>query len=366
MKKILYLLFFGIMLIPMLGKTQTTEAAGSPAAIWTYPLVYNTDEKVNWYFDLEGTLFTKGQDLYLWAWSPSEPDVGNWANSSDFAKLTYVKDMTWRMEITPTQYFKRTVDEIYNSDGFWMRIKDKKGTQQTDVFSIPKPDVGGFAQSETMYAAVPASFTVKTPMSILFNANLTNNKDAFLNATSVHLHAGLNNWEVSMEYHAAQPERSAKTKMVNMGKGIFRIDFTPFEYFEVDDDYPLENITFLAVVKDWANTAPDGILYAANVPIPAAPVFSVFPQKFSKNDILTLVRDNNPKGQQLFYTLKGGSTTLRGEIPGTTDQKRISFNLAKAFKDDNGKKLTITVKDQNDNVIYDKEIPFVEVDRVTK
>lgn len=366
MKKILLLLFFGIMLIPMLGRAQSPEEAGDPTASWSYPAIYNVDEKVSWFFDLEGTKFVQGQDLYLWAWSPSEPDAGNWANSSDFAKLIYVKDMIWRMELTPTAYFKKTVAEIKGSTGFWMRIKDKTGLKQSGVVNMPMPTVNDFVESGKMYAAVPEKFTVKTPMAILFNANLADNKDAFLNAPSVHLHAGLNNWAVLMEYHAGDEARSAKTKMVNMGNGIFRKDIIPSEYFGVEEDFPLENITFLAVVKDWQGTSPDGVLFAANVPIPPSPVFSIFPLKVSKNDILTLTRENNVRNQSLYYTITGGGKTLTGEIPGPTNRKRISFNLGKEFKEDNISKLHVTVKDQNNTSIYDNEVLIIKVDNPTK
>jgi len=99
--------------------------------VGTYPL----DQSVTWTFNLTGSAFTAGEDLYMWAWQPSEPDAGNWLNSSDFAKLTYVSGMTWSKTLTPSSYFSKTVSEI-QSTGFWMLLKDKAGNIETATFSV--------------------------------------------------------------------------------------------------------------------------------------------------------------------------------------------------------------------------------------
>lgn len=369
MKKIIYSLLMNFLLIPFLGKAQ--EQAGTPAEVRTYPVVYNVNEKVNWYFDLDGTTFAKGQDIYLWAWSPSEPDAGNWENSSDFAKLTYVEDMLWKMELTPTTYFNNTIEQIKSSAGFWMRLKDKTGTKQSEVINISLPDISEFLSSGNMYGVIPAKFHVKTPMAILFNANKTNNASDFINAQSIHLHSGMNDWDAKIEYHAWEfgidlPHSTEYTQMVYMGDGIFRKDIIPYQYYGVDEDYTMEKMNFLVVVRDWAGTSPDGEFYAADVPIPPPPAFYFFPLKASKKDILTLTRENNVKGQLLNYTIVGGNKTLAGEMPGTAARKRVLINLGKEFKDMDISKLSVTVKDQNDTMIYDGELPLVKVDNPIK
>lgn len=358
-----------VLLLPL--TSRAADEAGDPASVWTYPVVYNVNEKVNWYFDFDGTTFTKGQDLYLWAWSPSEPDAGNWENSSDFAKLIYVSDMVWRMELTPTGYFHNTVEEIKSSAGFWMRVKDKTGSKQSGVINISVPDISEFINSGNMYGAIPAKFNVKTPMAILFNSNKAANASDFANAQSVHLHSGMNDWDVKIEYHAWEfgidlPQSTEYTQMVNMGNGIFRKDIIPYKYFGVDEDYTMGKINFLAVIRDWAGTSPDGEFYAADVPIPPPPAFYFFPLKVSKKDILTLTRDNNNKGQLLNYTIIGGNKTLTGEMPGAAARKRVLINLGKEFKDMDISKLSVTVKDQNDIVIYNGELPLVTVDKPSK
>jgi hypothetical protein len=108
-----------------------------PVSIISNPLgTYPLDQSVTWTFDLTGSAFNAGEDLYLWIWSPSEPDFGNWTNSSSFAKLSYVSGMVWSMTLTPTSYFSKTVSEIQASAGFWMLLKDKSGNIQTANFSV--------------------------------------------------------------------------------------------------------------------------------------------------------------------------------------------------------------------------------------
>ena len=369
MKKITYLLLLSILTIPYLGRAQ--DQAGTPAKIWTYPVVYNLDEKISWYFDLDGTTFAKGQDLYLWAWSPSEPDAGNWESSSDFAKLTYVEEMLWKIELTPTEYFNNTVAQIKGSAGFWMRLKDKTGSKQSEVLNIPLPDISEFLASDNMYGVVPSKFNVKSPMGILFNANKTNSPADFTNAQSLHLHAGMNDWDTKIEYHAWEfgvdlPQSTEYTQLVDMGNGIYRKDLIPYQYFGVEEDYSMEKINFLVVIRDWSGTSPDGEFYAADVPIPPPPALSFFPLKVSKTDILAITRENNAKGQLLHYTIVGGNKTLTGEIPGAAARKRVFINLGKEFKDMELSKLSVTIKDGNDTVIYNGEIPLVTVDKPTK
>ena len=115
----------------------TAVSTIAPVSIISNPLgTYALDQSVTWTFDLTGSAFAAGEDLYLWIWSPSEPDAGNWSNSSSFAKLTYVNGMVWSMTLTPTTYFSKTVSEIQASAGFWMLLKDKSGNIQTADFSV--------------------------------------------------------------------------------------------------------------------------------------------------------------------------------------------------------------------------------------
>lgn len=93
MKRIIYLIV--AVGLSVCFNTYADEV-GDVAKVWTDPVIYLYDQEVTWYFDLSGTGFSDSDELYMWAWSPSEPDVGNWENGSDFAKLEYIGGMTWK------------------------------------------------------------------------------------------------------------------------------------------------------------------------------------------------------------------------------------------------------------------------------
>jgi hypothetical protein len=356
MKKLFLYILLVLAFAP--AKMFAADEAGAPNATWSYPVVYNMDEKISWYFDLAGTTFEAGQDLYLWAWSPFEPDAGNWENSSEFAKLIYVKDKTWRMELTPTEYFKKTADEIKSSAGFWMRLKDKTGTIQSDVIEFKVPNITDFISSGKTVATVPEKFIVTTPMAILFNANTVAN---FGSVTEVYLHSGANSWTNTIEYHAwetegCEPQSACYTGCVYMGDGIWRKDLIPYEYYLVEEDYPLENIMGLFVAKDWAATIPDFTLYAADVPIPPTPVLSIFPTNVSKLDLLNIKRTDNVKfSTPLTYEITGAGKTITGNFSGNDKEQNLYINIFKEFgnnvtslhiviKDTNGKEISSSVK----------------------
>lgn len=364
MRRLIYLYIACFALIPLKG--LAADPAGAPFEVWTYPVVYNLDEEISWYFDLTGTTFAKGEDVYLWVWSPSEPDAGNFDNSSDFAKLTYVEDMLWRKDIVPTEYFDMSVEAIKGSAGFWMRLKDKTGTKESDVIEIKLPNIDDFLGSGDMYGVFPAKFTVKTPMAILFNANATGNAEAFASAESVHLHSGMNDWSVLQEYQAWLPDVSDKVRAVNMGNGIYRKDLIPYRYFGVDDEFEMENINFLFVGKDWSTTSPDGIFYAADVPIPPPASLYFFPLKISINDILVITRENNAKGQMLSYSITGGSKTINGTLKGNMASQRAFVNIASEFAGMSISKISVKITDQNETVIYEGDTPLEQVDNLKK
>lgn len=336
-----------------------TQEAGDIYKIWTHPVVYNFDEQVSWYFDLSGTTFAEAEDIYIWIWSPSEPDAGNWENSSDFAKLTYVENMVWRFDLTPTTYFGKTPEEIKESAGFWLRLKDKTGTKQSGVANVPITDFSAFAGSGNPFQVYPEKFYIDQPMSILFNANLV---ECFADADSVHMHAGLNNWDVKQEYQAWLPDIVQKVRMVDMGNGIYRKDLIPQEYFNTPEGYVMSTFNFLFVKNEWACTTPDYILYAPDVPVPPDPVLSFFPMKISVKDILVITRTNNSVGQKLKYSVTGGDQTITGDFTGNMESQVAYINLIGSFGQLDIDKIVVTIKDQKDNVIFEGDIPLVNAD----
>lgn len=365
-------ILFALVLMMLPQVSSATEDAGVPAKIWTYPVVYTLDQEVTWYFDMTGTNFSEGQDLYLWAWSPSEPDAGNFDNSSEFAKLEYVGDMVWKKTLTPTKYFNTTVANIESSAGFWMRLKGKGNEKQSDVIQAPWSvgDIKTFKESGNAVQIYPEKFYIDQPLSLLVNANLvwTGAVQGGLAGEEIHLHSGLNNFAEGaiVEYQAWIPEVSTKTKLIPIGDNIYKIDFIPREYFGVDEDFVMENIEFLFPAKDWAKvgTAEGGknfVVLAPGVVAPPDPVFYFFPQKFTQYDILTLVRKNNEKKSQgLIYTIVAGGKTITGEFTGKAEEMRAYVNLLQGLAGaTNLDKINLEVKDKNGSEILKTDIPLV-------
>lgn len=52
-----------VLLTISIGSKAQTQEAGDIAKIWSYPVVYNYDEQVSWFFDLAGTSFADGEDI---------------------------------------------------------------------------------------------------------------------------------------------------------------------------------------------------------------------------------------------------------------------------------------------------------------
>ncbi len=115
----------------------TPVSTAVPAAVLGNPAgSYALDAPVSWTFDLSNSGFKAGQDVYMYAWSPSNPDP-SYTNSTSISKLTYAGNMNWTMTLTPTTYFGKTVAEIQASSGFWMKLKDQAGKIETGAFNVP-------------------------------------------------------------------------------------------------------------------------------------------------------------------------------------------------------------------------------------
>lgn len=360
MKKIIHTILFALLLVPGMVHAQTQEA-GDVGAMWSYPVVYNYDEQVTWYFDLSGTTFPAESDVYLWMWSPSEPDAGNWENSSDFAKLNYEGNLIWSMTLTPTLYFNRTPAEIAASAGFWFRLKNKTGTLQSGVAQVAYTDFSSFYTDNLLIKSYPTAPTLDKGISILFNSNL---QPGFEGATSVHLHSGLNNWDLKQEYQAWLPEIVEKTKFKNLGNGFYKMDLVPKEYYNAPDGYVMNNLVFLIVKDEWASTTPDQVLNAGEYIPPPPPEFRFFPLQLSKKDFLGIIRKNNEPGvNKLVYTITANEVVLTGEFMGGTAEIKGFVNLVTPLKDvQNLTSIHVLVKDNNNAVISDTTIPLKTVD----
>ncbi len=359
MKKYFYCLIIALF-IPVWVSAQ--EEAGDIADIWSYPVVYQYTEQVSWYFDLAGTTFAEDEDVYIWIWSPSEPDAGNWENSSEFAKLSYEGDFIWRFDLVPTEYFNVTAEDIANSAGFWLRLKNKDGSKQSGVGNVPVTSFNDFFTADEMIRSYPTKPAIDEGLSILFNSNLV---DGFDGATSVHMHSGLNDWEVEQQYQVWIPEVVEKTKLKDMGNGFYKMDLIPEEYFPVPEDYVMENMTFLFVKNEWEATTPDQKLIAADVVPPPPPVFSFFPLKISQKDILGMRRIYNERGvTTLHYIITAGSKEISGEFSGDKNEIKGFVDLVTELEGLTGlNSIHVVVTDNNDRLITETDIPLVELDQ---
>lgn len=359
MKKIIYSILLGLFLLPNLIQAQ--EEAGDVTSVKSFPVVYKYDEQVTWYFDLSSTTFAENEDVFLWIWSPSEPDAGNWENSSDFAKLTYVGNKVWSFTLTPTLYFSRTPEQIAASAGFWFRLKTKTGTKQSGVAQVAYTDFSSFYNSNELIRPYPLQPTIDNGLSILFNANLA---PGFADATSVHFHSGLNNWDVKQEYQAWLPEIVEKTKLKNLGNGFYKMDLVPKDYYPAPDGYVMENLVFLMVKDDWAGTIPDQVIYAGAFIPPPPPEFRYFPLQISKRDFLGIIRKNNEPGvNKLIYIITAGTKVITGEFSGGVNEIKGFVNLVKELRNENPTEIHVLVKDNNNRTISDTNIPLKTVDQ---
>ncbi len=374
MKK--YILLLITVLVIFLPRNVNGQIAGGvPAKIWTNPAITALDEEVVWYFDLTGTSFVDGADLYLWAWSPSEPDANNWAKSSAFAKLEYVGKMVWKKTITPTIYFNRSITDIKSSAGFWMRLKDLAGTIQSDVINVNGSwtDLDAFAGASKSAQIFPANFSLNQPLSILINAKEVWTgavKGGLVGSPSIHLHSGLNKFQEGtiVEANMGNPILFEKTKFKNMGNDIYKIDMIPSQYYGVANDFVMEGISFVVPSKDWVKVGTDAggkdfLFRAPGVPIPPDPELYIFPKKFSQKDIFIIKRlFNESNVSKLTYTIKAGDKTLTGDFKGVKADMRAYIDLLTGLAGSPSlDKIHIVVKDNNNREILNTDISLVQL-----
>jgi len=359
MKKLLFVIVTLLFLLPFASQAQIE--AGPIASVKSFPIIYNYDEEVTWFFDLSTTSFEEDEEIYIWIWSPSEPDAGNWENSSEFAHLTYEGNMIWSFTLTPTEYFSMSAEDIAASAGFWFRLKTQNGSKQSDVAQVTYTPFASFYTAGELIRSYPTAPTLDGGLSILFNSNLVS---GFETATSVHMHSGLNNWEVLQEYQAWIPEIVEKTRLKDLGDGFYKMDLIPSEYYNTVDGYIMNNLVFLMVADEWAATTPDQIIYAAEFVPPPPPVFRFFPLQISKKDFLGIIRTNNEPGiNTLFYTITAGSTVITGEFSGGVSEIKGFVNLVSELQNvQNITEIHVLVTDNTDRVISDTTIPLKTVD----
>lgn len=366
MKQLKYTILTFVLLCFSSTILHAQETISDPDRKWTVPAIYTMDEEVTWYFDFSSAAqIDENEKLFMWIWAPVNPTNAPIPLENDGNRI-------WKITMTPTQFFGMSVEDILNNpeSNFYFLIRDEQANKLTGTLTLPKMDyVGDFKLKGVEMDYAPANFQITSTVSILFNANLS---DGFLPVTStVHLHSGLNDWAVTKGFDAWIPETRNKTKFTHLGDGIYKKDINLMDYYDVTDDFELENIVFLAVKyngddngsPDWAGASRDFKILAPDAPIQPDPEFSFFPQKFSKYDILMLIRKNNEKGTlALEYSIKSGTIELKGEFFGNSlTDKRAYINLLEGLKTLNDVTQIQLVVKRNGLEIVNTNLPVVSV-----
>ncbi|MEI7502375.1 MAG: T9SS type A sorting domain-containing protein [Paludibacter sp.] len=104
------------------------------------------DQPITWSFDLDGTIFDKSQELFIWAWDPTNPETlsgrtgtYNSPSADNVTKLTWVSGMRWSITLTPTTFYGKTALQLQTSNpaGFYMLIRNKNGLIKSQAFAVP-------------------------------------------------------------------------------------------------------------------------------------------------------------------------------------------------------------------------------------
>ena len=253
---------------------------GNPK-VYTVPAVFYPTDEVTFYFDMADAGFKEGEELYWWVWQPTEPDAGNWENSSDFAKLEYLGESMYKKTFVPVDYFFQNqtrfatkadllafMEQDWGEAGYWSRLKTRDGQIQSGVFCVEhnRTDIADFAASGAEYGIFSGDkttgytdkWTMAKPLSILFNGDVQKIEGRTLNEWAADgdfmyfgTHAGLHGFytndndevieydfsdppapNLNQQFNVWRPGCIAKTTLKNVGNGVWRWNvLTPQEYF---------------------------------------------------------------------------------------------------------------------------------------
>jgi hypothetical protein len=365
------ILLLSIILLPLFAMSQ-----GRIAEIWTQPAIFTATDSVSWFFDVTGTaLDGETEGIYMWTWFPSEPDAGNFTNSSDFAALTHVDGNIWRFDLVPTEYYGVDASTI---TAFYGLLKNDDGTKVTDAFApdqVPPNDIKIYDLSTIKGSALidyyPKEFTTDRPLSILVNVNNTWSdcettavQGDLANASNVHMHGGVNLWDIQVQNNA---ENLDKTVLTDLGDGIYRIDLILEDYFALSDNYVLSNINMIFADDAWAHmgkdvACADFLIQAPESPVIVPPELFFYPQKISQKDIMIIKRTNNEEGvTTLYYKITAGTVEITGEFEGNADDMTAYIDLVTPLKDITGvEKINVVITDNNNRTIIDSDISLIQ------
>lgn len=359
MKKII--LSIAMLALPLLAVCQVPIKE-----IWTKPAIFKADEEVTLFFDLTGSpLDGDAGPVYLWSWFPSEPDKGNFENSSEFARLTKVEGNVWMIKMIPTKYYGVPAENITSLFGL---LKNKNGSKVSEAFASDKGNAINLynfnnVSGTKIIDSYPKTIKGDRPFSIVINTNNTWSdcdktpvQGALATAPNVHLHSGLNDWKVIVENN---PTNTAKTTLTPLGNGIYRMDMIPWEYY--GQQVAINKINAVFSSSDWSKLGTDKncadfvILNQGVVAI--TPSYSFFPQKVTKKDILTLLAVNGDlDATDLNYVITAGNISLTGKFEGVKPNYSASVDLATNLKTSDVTKIHVTVKTNTGASLMDTDV----------
>jgi len=281
--------------------------------------------------------------------------------------------------------------------------------------------------ANSQYGGYTDKWTMDRPLSILFNGDLVKIGGKTLNEIGsegmlVGTHAGVSGIYTDLddneiEYDFVDPPGKNinqqwnvwrqgcldKASLLNCGNGVWKWDVeTPQRYFSynpvnadegpagTDDTYgpyiltdggmvgsdgnPAPNPDFFGsfvaqslkfglVLLDWSASNFDFEIKAGTAEQYPDPVFSYFPTRFSKYDILTLIRQWNGRTDgDLKWTITCGDKKFSGVMTGNRDRRQGLANLFQELSGTSAKTIHVTIVNAKDAVVVDEDLPLTEVD----
>lgn len=373
--KILRYIKLSLLLAVILFSANVASQNKESVVHWSSPAAFIPSDEVEFYFDLTDTKLEGESSIFIHTWFPSDQTADNRDESE--LELTHIKDNIWKFVMTPTDFYQRTSEQLYESGQFYGMLRngdwskaDVYFTPDIEASSIIIPDLD-YIKGDGIISVYPEKFTANKPVSILINSKNTwsNNttgdcvKGELNNSSQVVAHSGVNSWEVVV------PSDLPQSKLTNIGDGVWRLDMIINDYYSLSEEDELEGIDLVFASSDWTWQGFDAgcndfRILAPDVPVPPPANLYFFPMKISKNDILVITRDNNNKGQKLSYEITGGSTVIEGELEGGMSRQRAFINIGKEFGKESLSKIDVVIKDQNEKVIYQGEMPLLKVDNL--
>ena len=145
--------------------------------------------------------------------------------------------------------------------------------------------------------------------------------------------------------------------------GIVGPDGNPAPSPDFFGSFVAQSIKFGLVTVDWSASQFGFEFKAGTAEVYPDPQFSYFPSKFSKYDILTLIRQYNGRTDgELQWTITAGQKTFSGIMKGDRNKRQGYANLFNELSGISATTIHVTIKNAKDAVVVDEDLPLTEVD----